>query len=405
MRLGLTVAMLAMLARSAMAADPQPSHVTVTRENGQVTVRIHNVTHVLTGEIVSLRGYRERLVLGLKSVTTEVMGEKGIEGEVQAVAWALDAAPDAKPVFEIAAKGRDIRIDEDGLIAIDLDDCCSFERAYYSPMTGEQVFQASAPPAWVEIGKEFRTHRAGVFRAATDDLLAGAKLSPKAVGIVTYAAADRVIRQIVIEADDEQRARALRSLADEQFALAWIDAATGLPLPIDVAARAGTRPALRLLFVQANVDLRFPLVDDDLHADAVSGGSGLSFKALPAMPVAGAWRVVRGVTAPWQSGAMPRPMVGRHVVFGSATVRSGTVLDCAQAQYEVRNLPPEGLFQGGLAPDRAAEQAATLGLLGPEIATVLLTCDAGVFDFHLGPGGKALFALDNVIYTLDRVLP
>lgn len=407
MRLLMAAGMVAALAGSALAADPPTSAVSVTRQAQQVTVQIRNVTHALTGEIVSPRARRERLLLRLEASTTEVMGEKGIEGEVRATAWTLDAAPAAspRPVFEIAEKGRDIRVDEEGLIAIDLDDCCSFERAYYSAHTGSALFQASAPSVWVEIGKEVRTHRVGAFRAATDDLLAAAKLSAQAVGIVTYAAADRVIRQIVIEAPDQGRARELRSIADEQFALSWIDAETGLPLPSDIAARQGTRAVLRLLFVQAKVDLRFPLANDDLRADAVAGGAGLTFTPLPSMPMAGGWRVVDAVTAPWAKGTMPTPMKHRHVVFAPAAVRSGTVLDCGQARYETRALPPEGLFQGGLAPERAADLAASLGLPGPEIATVLLTCDAGLFDFHLGRDGKALFALDNVIYTLDRALP
>ncbi|WP_119422805.1 hypothetical protein [Desertibaculum subflavum] len=403
MRLGVAVAMLALVAGSALAADPPTSTVSVTRQGEQVTVKIRNVTYALTGEIVSPRARRERLLLRLDATTTEVMGEKGIEGNVRVTALPLDGKPDA--LFEIAERGRHAAIDEEGLIAIDLDDCCSFERAYSSPWTGELLFQASTPPAWIEIGREFRTHRVAAFRAATDDLIAAGALPGKAVGLITYAAADRVIRRIVIEAPDEKRGRELRSIWDEQFALAWIDAATGLPLPSDVAARAGTQAALRLLFVQANVDLRIPLVDDDLRVDRIADGGGLTFTPLPSMPVAGTWRVVGGVTAPWASGTMPTPMIGRHVVFGLAAVRSGTVLDCARARYEVRNMPPEGLFQGGLAPERAAAQATRLGLPAGEIATVLLTCDAGLFDFHLGPGGKALFALDNVIYTLDRVLP
>ena len=77
MRLGIATVILAMMAGSAMAADPQPSGVTVTREGGLVTVKIRNVTHVLTGEIVSPRARRERLLLRLEATTTEVMDEKG----------------------------------------------------------------------------------------------------------------------------------------------------------------------------------------------------------------------------------------------------------------------------------------------------------------------------------------
>src|SRR5690606_13364079 len=109
----------------------------------------------------------------------------------------------------------------------------------------------------------------------------GAGTLPKtAVGVVTYAAADRVIRQVVVEAPDEERARVLRSISDEHFVLSWIDGASGLPLPAEVAV-PGVQPTLRLLFVRARVDVRIPLAGDDLRTDQIRDGAGLAFKPLP----------------------------------------------------------------------------------------------------------------------------
>lgn len=404
MRTVVVAAILTLAAGSALAADPETSAVTIIRQPDQVEVNIRNVTHALTGEIVSPRARRERLLLRLEARTTEVLGEKGIEGEVRLAALPLEAGSGAKPIFEAVEKGRNIAIDEDDLIAIDLDDCCHFERVYYSPWTGEALFQASAPPAWINIGREFRTRRVAAFRAATDDLVDAGTLPKTAVGIVTYAAVDRVIRQIVVEAPDEERARVLRSISDEHFVLSWIDGASGLPLPAEVAV-PGAQPTLRLLFVRAQVDVRIPLAGDDLRTDQIRDGVGLAFKPLPQVPLAGSWRVVAAATAPWAKGAMLAPLKDGHVVFGTTAVRSGTVLDCAKPQYEARAVPPEGLFQGAFAPESAAKQAAALGLASTAIPSVLLTCDAGLFDFHGDKDGRMLFALDNVIYTLERALP
>lgn len=82
MRTVVVAAILTLAAGSALAADPETSAVTITRQPDQVEVNIRNVTHALTGEIVSPRARRERLLLRLEARTTEVLGEKGIEGEV-----------------------------------------------------------------------------------------------------------------------------------------------------------------------------------------------------------------------------------------------------------------------------------------------------------------------------------
>ena len=59
----------------------------------------------------------------------------------------------------------------------------------------------------------------------------------------------------------------------------------------------------------------------------------------------------------------------------------------------------EYLFQGGLTAPAA--QAAALGFRGPRIATLETGC-AGAIDFHFVNAKTALFALDNMVYTLRK---
>ncbi|MBL0170292.1 MAG: hypothetical protein IPP90_06090 [Gemmatimonadaceae bacterium] len=119
----------------------------------------------------------------------------------------------------------------------------------------------------------------------------------------------------------------------------------------------------------------------------------------------GVWRVERGVSAPWVRQGVDRAdtkaWVGRTVRFEASRVRGPGVLNCGRARFESASQPAEGLFQGGLpAPARSA--AEQLGIVRFPVPGVLLTCDAGSFDFHRVDGTTMLIAVDNVIWTLSR---
>lgn len=117
----------------------------------------------------------------------------------------------------------------------------------------------------------------------------------------------------------------------------------------------------------------------------------------------GTWRITRGVGAPWTPGAPQRAeteLVGETLRFATARVEGPGVLACTDARYTPTEVPAQGLFQGGL-PEPAALAAETLGI--PELPATgfSLACSTGVFEFHAA-GNALLFALDSVIWTLDR---
>jgi hypothetical protein len=88
------------------------------------------------------------------------------------------------------------------------------------------------------------------------------------------------------------------------------------------------------------------------------------------------------------------------VGFGGDEVHSASGLGCRQARYETRSVPAEGLFQGNL-PAPAEASASRLGFEHFPVESVLVTCDTGVFDYHILRAGAMLVALDNVIWTLN----
>lgn len=126
--------------------------------------------------------------------------------------------------------------------------------------------------------------------------------------------------------------------------------------------------------------------------------------AEPVSPIAGKWRITRAVVAPWtdEAGAGEQPAwIGEYVTFGARTVKGPGPIACGHVNYEATDVPPEGLFQGGL-PAPASDAMIGLGLSGASLHGVSVACDTGVFEYHYADEDTLLLALDNRIWTLDR---
>jgi hypothetical protein len=127
--------------------------------------------------------------------------------------------------------------------------------------------------------------------------------------------------------------------------------------------------------------------------------------AAPAQPYLGRWLIAEAHPAPWYDPADPGTapfdagLVGKSIVYEPRRIRGPGVLACSRPRYRILDYPPDGLFQGGLK--RPAEQAAALGFRGSAIRTLETGCP-GWLDFHYLDADTALFALDNMVYTLRR---
>lgn len=380
-----------------LAASPAAADVTITGPADAPTFVLTSRSHVLTGEIASPRGRRERLLLDLNTVTRETLGEKGIEGTAEITARPADR--ENRPLFTITLPGRTATLDSDGFIAIDEDDCCALHRAFRNAATGDFLFETTVPTVALTLEGPAWKRRVAAFVAAMDGRDQHRAWGDRAIGVVTYAASDRVIRQVLVEAVDAETARRLRSLSDERTALAWIDRRSGAPV-VTVPDRGAVEPALRLRFVTSGIEVDIPLKDDDLTPSAMPG----QIKLTPQQgnPILGGWRVSAAVPAPWAIGEQDVSLKGRYILFASNRVMSaGSVFDCGGATYEQGDVTPEGLFQGaGLT----GAQAAMVGLTERLAPTLTMTCDTGIFPLHRTPAGRWVFALDNVLYTLERAV-
>jgi hypothetical protein len=122
----------------------------------------------------------------------------------------------------------------------------------------------------------------------------------------------------------------------------------------------------------------------------------------------GSWKISDAVMAPWVAQQSPGELAeiaklkGQALTFKLHEIIAPSVIGCSDVGYEVTSLPPESLFQGSLPEGRQAQAAAALGLPAGEVPGIDAACSTGLFSYHFRDGDSALFALDNVIYTLTR---
>jgi len=119
----------------------------------------------------------------------------------------------------------------------------------------------------------------------------------------------------------------------------------------------------------------------------------------------GRWLIAEAHPAPWSVPGDPATapfdahLVGKAIIYDRRRIRGPRLLACHGPHYRTVAVPPEGLFQGGLTAPAA--QAAALGFRGAQIATLQTGCP-GSIDFHFIDRATALFALDNMVYTIRR---
>lgn len=121
----------------------------------------------------------------------------------------------------------------------------------------------------------------------------------------------------------------------------------------------------------------------------------------------GKWTITTSQPAPWSKPddkpveSDIKALTGRDVVFLKDRIDAPSPLRCRKPHYEVKQYPPDMLFQGSL--NEPAKQAKALGY-GPSIATLETGCE-GAFDFHFIDRDTAMFGLNNRLYRLERKKP
>lgn len=127
---------------------------------------------------------------------------------------------------------------------------------------------------------------------------------------------------------------------------------------------------------------------------------------------AGTWRVVEAIPARIDADAPVPPemrLIGSTLRFDAGRVSARAPLGCGEATYAVTTMPSRGLFQGAFGEDAAVADAhaRALGLSTRAAPTLDVTCDGGLFPYHLteaahGARPRLLVMFNRVIYAMTR---
>ena len=139
-------------------------------------------------------------------------------------------------------------------------------------------------------------------------------------------------------------------------------------------------------------------------------GAPLAGRAAEKNPLLGKWTITDAAIAPWTSeaklpglGAQGKRNVGLTFLFTAKTVLSKERnLRCRNPAYEMTRFPADALFQSALPEPDQAELALAMGFKPGLVAGVDVNCSAGLFSYHLRPDGRAMFAFNNIIYTMAK---
>jgi len=224
-------------------------------KDGQQTVEITSVAYEVTSTAVPGRPQDERLLLRTTTRTKQVIDEIGTQATTIVEAWPLGVDPKQKPLYALKAEGVDAKIVDGALLVIlrGLEDTEWW--SVYKLGTGERLFDTYTPLLGFSIRRDIQTMRyAGL--EVPEDNAAGARLrDPHIVAVLTYASAERVMREALITSDDPKQAVSLRSFADASRAVTLVESPSRA-LKIAISQNYPSAPA--------TVTLTVPIARDDL---------------------------------------------------------------------------------------------------------------------------------------------
>jgi len=253
-------------------------------KDGQQTITITNVSFQVIDPYLPGRKDTQRLVLRTATRTTELIDEIGIQGSVTVETWPLGTDLGQKPSYGITLQAAGAKVMNQSILVFDrgLEEVQWW--SVYDLVKGQHLFDTYVPVVEFSISREFDTPRFAGFETPPDDAADKRLTEPHVVGVLSYASAERVIREALLTCDDPKRADNFRSYADATRELAIV----GGPVP-PAKGKAQPEPTrtLKITFSQSYpapsnpVTALIPVAKDDLD---------LANAKLPACMHAAAWK-------------------------------------------------------------------------------------------------------------------
>jgi hypothetical protein len=233
-----------------------PASVTYgVNKDGQQTVEITNVAYEVTSTGVPGRPQDVRLLLRTSTRTKQVVDEIGMEASTTVEAWPLGVDPKQKPLYSLKVAGMDSKSVDGALLVVlrGLEDTEWW--SVYKLGTGERLFDTYVPLLGFSIRRDIQTMRYAGLEVPADDAADGRLKDPHVVAVLTYASAERVLREALITSDDPKQAQTLRSFADASRSVALVET-PARALKIAINQNYPSAPA--------TVSITVPIVQDDL---------------------------------------------------------------------------------------------------------------------------------------------
>jgi hypothetical protein len=276
-----SIAIALLLAGFAAAQTPQPfqsqsaAGVVVTIKDGQQTVQITNVAYEVTNTGVPGRPQNERLLLRTTTRTKQVVDEIGTDASTLVEAWPLGIDPKQKPLYALKADGVDCKTVDGALLVMlrGLEDTEWW--SVYQLGTGQRLFDTYVPLLAFSIRPDVQTMRYVGYLDPPDDVADARLKDPHVVGVLTYASAERVLREVLITCDDVKQAASLRSFADASRSVTLIT----LPahaLKISIGQNYPSAPnsvAITIPMIGDNLDVAHAQMPARLHAAVFQSAS------------------------------------------------------------------------------------------------------------------------------------
>lgn len=238
------------------------SSINLSGKPDELTLEISNIAYEVTSAIIPGLPKDQRLVLRKTARSKRILDEVGTEASITLEAWPLGKDLKQKPLYSLFVSGTDGHTHDGTLFVASRGTEEVDWWSVYQLGTARHLFDTYVPVVSFSISRETLTQRYAGFEVPPDDIQDARLKEPHVVGVVSYASAERVIREALLTCDDPKQAQLLRSLADATRTLALVEG----PL----SAKGEPSRTLRLITKQeypsppAPVTVQIPIAGDDL---------------------------------------------------------------------------------------------------------------------------------------------
>jgi len=231
-------------------------------KDGYPTIDISNTDYEIVGQGIPGRPTTERLVLRKTTHTKQVIDEIGMEASTTVEAWPLGVDLKQRPLYSLKVEGIEPKTVGSELLIISrgLEEVEWW--SVYKMASGQHLLDTYVPLVSFSISREIQTMRYAGLEVPPDDAADARLKEPHVVAVVTYASAEKVIRQALLTAEDPKQAIQLRSFADASRELALVEqpaSGKGEParsLKLSISQNYPSAPA--------TVTITIPVAKDDL---------------------------------------------------------------------------------------------------------------------------------------------